>query len=117
MTPPDPDHTPESKADVADGQRDEEATYHIRNDESVTEGVVRAVSSATHSEPIELEPLYSVVDTDALNALFTSLGTGTSRHSNGVVEFDYAGNRIQVTSSGSIEIETETPGDASRLDV
>lgn len=104
-TPENPDHESESKVDETDGQRDERATYHVRNDESVTEAVVRAVSSVMRSEQTELEPLYSAVDTDALNELFPTRESRKSRRTNGVVAFNYAGNRVQVTSSGSIKVE------------
>lgn len=117
MTQSNPDHKPEnpdresdSRVDEIGGQRDEGATYHVQNDESVTEGVVRAVSCVMRSGPTELEPLYSVVDTDALNALFPTRETGKSRRTTGVVAFDYAGNRVQVTSGGRIEVKKGASG-------
>ena len=112
MTQSNPDHKPanqdresDSKVDETDGQQGEGVTYHVQNEESVTEAVVRAVSSVMHIGQTELEPLYSVVDTDALNTLFPTRKSRKSRRTPGVVAFNYAGNHVQVTSSGRIEVE------------
>jgi len=40
------------------------------SDESVVGAVVDAVAARERVDPVELPPLYDVVDTDALNALF-----------------------------------------------
>ena len=112
MTQSNPDHKPanqdresDSKVDETDRRQDEGATYHVQNDESVTEAVVRAVSSVMHAGQTELEPLYSVVDTDALNTLFPTRESRKSRRTPGIVAFNYAGNHVQVTSSGCIKVK------------
>lgn len=79
-------------------------TYHLQEDESVTEAVVRAVCSGTESDQSDLPPLYSVVDTDALNVLFTPNGRGRSRLTDGVVAFRYAGKQVEITSENTVKI-------------
>ncbi|WP_162224349.1 HalOD1 output domain-containing protein [Halorussus amylolyticus] len=86
-------------------QKDGETTYRIEEGETVTEAVVRAVSPGAKSGRAELKPLYSVIDTDALNALFAPLENGVSRRTSGTVEFDYGGKHVRVVSDGSVEVE------------
>lgn len=83
----------------------DDATYHIRSRESVTDAVVRAVSSETGADRIELPPLYSTVDPDALNRLFTNRRSGTTRQPNSVIGFTYADQRVQVKSDGTITVD------------
>ena len=104
MTQPNPDNEPELSVEKTRGPQGEETTYHVRRDESVAEAVVRVVSSVTQTEQTGLEPLYSKVDPDALNALFTSPENGVPRPTDGVVAFDYAGNHIEITADGTINI-------------
>lgn len=40
-------------------------------DETVSDRVIAAVAEATGVDPLELDPLYNVVDPDALNAIFS----------------------------------------------
>lgn len=100
-----PDDTSEPQGEQIDGAKEGKTKYYVQNDESVTEAVIRAVRSVTQPGQTRLEPLYSSVDPDALNALFVSLETGESRCSDGVVAFDYAGKHIQATSEGTIKIK------------
>lgn len=110
MTRSDSTNIAASKPDATDErgderrQRDEEATYQIQGGESVTEAIVRAVSSETRTDEARLESLYSAVDTDALNAIFSPFENGVSRQANTTVTFDYCGHRVKVTSENSIEI-------------
>ena len=92
---PDGTHTPVSppQADVdstSDGDRPdvpteasvsggEDATYRIRDDESITIGLVTAVANALDCDPMEIDPLYETVDPDALESLFTSRRSGGER--------------------------------------
>ncbi|UPV99834.1 hypothetical protein M0R88_15105 [Halorussus gelatinilyticus] len=77
-------------------------TYRIREGESVTEAVVRAVSAEKDSRPTEIESLYSVIETDALNALFAPQLGGSRRMANGAVAFEYSGCDIRVTHDGEV---------------
>lgn len=86
----------------------EETTYHIQEDESVTEAVVRAVCSVTESDQMGLEPIYSVVDPDALNVLFGS-GSDPSRRTDGVVAFEYVGRHVRITSENTVKVSGTPP--------
>lgn len=90
-----------------DEARDPEgATYRVRSHETVTEAVVRAVSSEAQSDSIDLPPLYPSVDPDALNRLFTHRGSGTksARQPDGVVGFTHAEHHVRVNSDGTIDV-------------
>jgi len=54
--------------------------YTRAPDTSIIVAVVEAVSSFENSSPTSLPPLYDVVDTDALNALFETGSDATSDH-------------------------------------
>lgn len=76
-----------------------EFTYRLDPDESVTDGVIEAVSEVSDHDPTSLDPLYSVVDPDALDALFDSGYSGNPQ-----VEFQYDGCKVEVISDPNIEI-------------
>lgn len=52
----------------SEGQR--HLTYERERWEAPSEAVVRTVSSLTGTDPLELDPLYHVIDPDALDGLF-----------------------------------------------
>lgn len=66
--------------------------------------IVEAVAVATSREPLDLEPLYGVVDTDALTALLRSPFPDSG--ANVQVSFRYEGCRVGVSGTGDIEIES-----------
>ncbi|RDI73149.1 hypothetical protein DWB78_14420 [Halopelagius longus] len=74
----------------------------MRETESVTEAVVRAVSAEKERHPLEMEPLYSVIETDALDTLFASQTNGNRRMSNRKVAFRYSGCDIWVTENREV---------------
>lgn len=81
-------------------------TIHcIRDGESVTQAVVRAMSTETRTDPLELPPLYPAVDPDALDALFGAPAGSSARPSCTVV-FEYDGREIRVNGTGTIQIST-----------
>jgi len=89
-----------------DGSCDRDnATYRVQRQESVTQAVVRAVRSESQSDDRALPPLYSTIDPDALNQLFTRRDAHAeeSRHPTGVVEFPYAGYHVRVQEDGTVE--------------
>lgn len=67
-------------------------------DRHVSERVVEAVSARTRTDPLELPPLYDVLDPDALDALLATL-------SDGEVSFPYAGYVVTVESSGAVHVD------------
>lgn len=94
-------------------------TYELSPEESVSQAVVSAVSTASGHDriPIEsraetgaaLDPLYSVVDPDALEELFRQSGSAGTEPALRV-EFSYEGYRVSVRSDGLVAVEPGTGG-------
>lgn len=78
--------------------------YEIGPDEPTSLAVVHAASAVTGREPCSLEPLGSVLDTDALDALFASRANGQPR-SGGTLSFIYAGCRVSIDNNEFLSIE------------
>ncbi|WP_440009260.1 HalOD1 output domain-containing protein [Halomicrococcus sp. SG-WS-1] len=79
----------------------------MQENESVTEAVVRDVSAEKESPLTELESLYSVVETDALNTLFAPQVNGDRRMANGAVAFRYSECDIRITHDGKVLIKED----------
>lgn len=80
---------------------------------SPAERVVRVVADVADVDPLDLPPLYSTIDTDALDAVIETVPTGS-------VQFRYAGQYVTVYGDGSVEVTedgdvelaaSETPAD------
>lgn len=67
---------------------------------TVSEAVVSAVAEVTGSDPLSLDPLYTVVDPDALNSLFD--GDSSNRERTNRVEFTYCDCDVVVTDDGDV---------------
>lgn len=77
---------------------------HLASD-SVTAELVQAIATERDTDPTELEPpLYTVVDTEALNDLFAPTKHGPRK---GQISFSYCGQRVTVRSDDGVEIEIE----------
>ena len=69
-----------------------------------TERVVQRVADAEGIEPSELEePLYDVIDPEALERLFAAPEDGQSRD-RGVVRFPYHGYEVTVRADGDVSV-------------
>jgi len=66
--------------------------------------VVEAIAAVRRSDPIDLDPLYHVVDAEALDALVAN-----TNQANVSVSFDIEDLRVTVRSKGRIEIEPPEP--------
>ena len=67
----------------------------------VSTAVIDAVATELNVEPDELpEPLYSVVDPEALDMLFARQNTA-----DGLIRFSYCGYQVTVESSGEVMID------------
>lgn len=75
----------------------------------VSEKVVSAVAEETGSDPLALEPLYSVVEPDALDTFFEMSGLGP-RRSPFRIEFTYSGCEIMITGDGSVSVSESDQG-------
>ena len=101
--------TIEDTADVgADGVSYDPATdrYHSYHDwtvdGSISTSVIEAVATVTEKAPTDVEPLYEVVDPDALDSLVTSLRDA----GHGTVLFALSGWEVSVKASGEIELQS-----------
>ena len=79
------------------------------HDGDVSETVVTAVAAATGIDPLELEPLYYVVDPDALNSLFDSSRTYSSTPKE--FRFTMAGCEVVVRDQGEVTVIPPTEND------
>ena len=87
--------------------------YELSSGEPVSTGVVMAIAAASDAEPIPtadttegtpvLEPLYTAVDPDALDALFEADGSVTAGPKQ--VTFSYHGYAVTVTGGRQISLE------------
>lgn len=68
-----------------------EHSYPIREGELASEAVYTAIAEVTDRSPMELAPLASVIDPDALDAIVAGAG---SVH----VSFEYSGHWVTVTT-------------------
>lgn len=84
--------------------KDDGVTYDPESEEPLTESIVTAVSAVSKFDRLELQPLYAVVDPEALDALFQPTPFGTDRREGRVV-FDYGGCEVTVHSCGPIEVQ------------
>jgi len=87
------------------------SVYHLSAGESVSEGIIAAVSDVTDHAPIPnanghdaegaMEPLYHAIDPDALDTLFEQSESGARID----VSFQYMGYEITVSEDRQITIE------------
>lgn len=74
-------------------------SFDWRSTDAPSVAVVMAMSEVSGDSPEDLETLYDVVDTDALDRLFAQPEKGDDRLV-GSVEFEYADRRVVVKSNG-----------------
>ena len=82
-------------------------TYRNESDwetESVTATVVEAVATATNTPVTELDPLYNVINPDALNLLYTPTNDGNQRQNNGQITFPYNDCEVTVHADGEVTV-------------
>ncbi len=90
----------------------ETASTHVEavgHEGDVSQAVVMAVAEAKGIDPLELEPLYDIVDPDALNRLFRpSAGT---RESSLVFQFTMAGCAVEIHGDGEVSVTPQVSAD------
>lgn len=69
--------------------------------------VIETVADAEGVDPIALQPLYSTIDPDALDALFQPQLRPASDPSVGEVQFSYHGYTVRVTAAGRVNLTEE----------
>jgi len=105
MPQPDTDPPPVPDATGYDPRTD---TYHAHHDwaENAPIGstIVKAVAALEGVTPEECEPVYDVIDPDALHALLAPAAVRPAR-APAQVQFSYHGHTITVDSTGEIVID------------
>lgn len=69
---------------------------------SISYTLVRRVAAEKGVDPTSLRPLYEVIDTDALDALFEE--SSTARLRDGYVGFSYEGYAVRIGHDGSVSL-------------
>lgn len=96
--------------DVELARVDDAYRYRVAPDQSVSEAVVAAVATATGRRPFHstgtddaepLDPLYDVLDPDALDVLFRPGGE------RGRVSFTYCGREVSVEGRDAVTVGVE----------
>lgn len=87
-------------------------TYRLTHDwqagESIAMAVTIGVAAVTDTPPTEMNPLYEVIDPDALNQLYTPTTGDSPQHSGCWTRFTFNKCDVSVYEDGKIEI---TPQD------
>jgi hypothetical protein len=78
-----------------------------RSASTVTEDVVAAVADAKGTSALDIQPLGTVVDTDALNRLVERQGRWPTEPS-ARIEFSYEGFTVTVTGDGDVDVSDPT---------
>lgn len=86
------------------GQEDVQDLEPSVDNSPLSERVIDAVSTATDTDPMVLDPLAEVVDVDALDALFGPKLDGT-RRPGGSVTLEYCGRRVTTCPDGTVVID------------
>jgi hypothetical protein len=78
--------------------------YSVSPGESVSVAVVTAVADAENADPNVLPPLSEMLDTDALDAMFTPVD-GTTTDGHGRITFEYSMSQVTIDGSDQITVE------------
>jgi hypothetical protein len=92
------------------------ASYQWSGHEDVSAEIIAAVADATDRDPSAVQPLYTVIDPDALDALFSY---GQSTAWSGTLSFELDGHRVSVDHTGEITVDLASApeGDGEPEDV
>lgn len=76
-----------------------ETTLDVAHD-SLSLRIIDALADATDTDPLELDPLYDVVDPEALDRFLEADPTGEA-----TVQFSYHGHSVAVRSDGAVAVD------------
>jgi len=81
--------------------------------ESVSQRVIAEVAATTGKDPLEMEPLYTRVDPDCLETIFSG-DSRTAARNRGQISFPMAGCHVTVKADGTVDVTEhgENPGTA-----
>lgn len=72
-------------------------------EESASSAVVHGVAAVTNQDPCAMEPLYRVINPDALDTIYGSCGP-TFRPKDVTTEFSYHGYTVRISGGGEFSI-------------
>ncbi|SDN20199.1 hypothetical protein SAMN04487949_3649 [Halogranum gelatinilyticum] len=81
-------------------------------DEVASDAVISAVAAASDTDPLDMEPLYATVDTDALDSLVTPRRAAIGDLH---LTFEYQGYEVTASSCGSIKLKPLIPARFQKL--
>jgi len=98
-------------SDVDAGTAPDTVVRSRETDESPSESVVRAVSEATETDPLQMPRLGDVIDPDALDALFLtdSAWAEADGDGEGTVAFRFGGCDVTVHADGRTVVSRTPP--------
>ncbi|MCO8245500.1 hypothetical protein NKF25_15670 [Haladaptatus sp. AB643] len=99
-----------------DGSSPDRLVFDRTEYATVSEAVVDAVASVTAIDPLEMDPLYSLIDLDALERIVGPKLNGQRRNGNVTVEFQVNGHDVVVRSDGLIYVFERTETHPERMD-
>lgn len=79
---------------------------------NMCQSVVEAVAEAKGVDPLDLDPLYDVIDPDALEGMFQFPGRGPDASLE--LRFTMAGCTVVITGDGDVTATVEARGDEHR---
>lgn len=83
-----------------------DSVSHVCRSGSFSETVIDAVAEAKDVDPLDLEPLYSTIDPDALDGLFRP--TAGSTDSTMELRFSMAGCQVVIHGDGEVVVTPAT---------
>lgn len=81
-----------------------EATTAVRDADAVCAAIVESIADHTDADPLDMTPLATVVDTDALDALVGSAADVQ-------VAFEYEGHSVHVRADGTVTVDGDDYSD------
>lgn len=78
--------------------------FDAGDSESIVAGIVDAVSTVAEVDPVEMEPLYSTIDPDALSRVLRPPNAGQPRQGDIKVSFEMMGLDVTVWSYGRVHV-------------
>ena len=79
------------------------STSDLNDHQTVSEAVISAVADAKDVSPLDLDPLITAIDPDALERLVTSMDSGPTEPAS-TVEFAYSGYQVAVTEDADVSV-------------
>lgn len=100
-------------SEVHESTEAEYRTVYDSSVNSVSRAVVEAVSRATGTDPVDMDPLGRAVDPDALDALFVPTVSGPPQ-GDASLTFGYASCEVTVHSYGVITVRPDAGSGSGR---